>query len=93
MSREDYLLEMCSGRAAWTVVPEQIDSIDLEIVASRIESEGWSCTLRNRLCYTFTGEMADITLYPSGKLLVKTGERDVAATIAETHMLVWLAES
>ena len=37
--------------------------------------------------------MADITLYPSGKLLVKTGERDVAATIAEKHMLVWLAES
>jgi hypothetical protein len=93
VSREDYLLEMCSGRAAWTVVPEQIDSIDLEIVANRIESEGWSCTLRNRLCYTFTGEKADITLYPSGKLLVKTGERDVAATIAETHMQVWLAES
>ena len=52
MSREDYLLEMCSGRAAWTVVPEKIDKIDLEIVTARIEAEGWNCTLRNRLLYT-----------------------------------------
>ncbi len=92
MSREDYLLEMCSGRAAWTVVPEKIDKIDLEIVSARIESGGWVCTLRNRLCCTFSGELADITLYPSGKLLVKSGERDVAASIAELHMQVWLAE-
>ena len=92
MSCEDYLLEMCSGRAAWTVVPEKIENIDLDIVTSRIESEGWNCTLRNRLCCTFTGEVADITLYPSGKLLVKTGDRDVAATIANHHMQVWLAE-
>ena len=92
MSREDYLLAMCSGRAAWTFVPEKIAKIDLEIVTARIEAEGWDCTLRNRLCCTFSGELADITLYPSGKLLVKSGERDVAATIAERHMQVWLAE-
>ena len=70
----------------------QRDKIDLEIVSARIESEGWDCTLRNRLCCTFSGELADITLYPSGKLLVKSGERDVAASIAERHMQVWLAE-
>ena len=92
MSGDEYLLEMCSGRAAWTVVPEQIDKIDLEIVTARIEAEGWNCTLRNRLCCTFSGDLADITLYPSGKLLVKSGNRDVAATIAEQHMHVWLAE-
>ncbi len=91
MGREEFLLEMCSGRAAWTVIPEKIDNIDLEIVTSIIESEGWECTLRNRLCCTFSGDVADITLYPSGKLLVKTEERDVAAKIAERHMHVWLA--
>jgi hypothetical protein len=92
VSSEDFLLEMCSGRAAWTVVPEKIGNIDLEIVSAIIEAEGWSCTLRNRLCCTFSGDLADITLYPSGKLLVKSGDRDVAATIAERHMQVWLAE-
>ena len=92
VSRDTYLLEMCSGRAAWTVVPEEINEIDLEIVSARIEAEGWNCTLRNRLCCTFSGDQADITLYPSGKLLVKSGDKDVAATIAEHHVHVWLAE-
>ncbi len=93
MSTEDeFLLEMCSGRAAWTVIPNHITEIDLEIVTCIIENEGWTCTLRNRLCCTFTGE-ADITLYPSGKLLVKSGERDVAEKIARRHVEVWLSNS
>ena len=91
MGREEFLLEMCSGRAAWTVIPEKIEKIDLQSVTSIIEAEGWECTLRNRLCCTFSGDVADITLYPSGKLLVKTEERGVAAKIAERHMHVWLA--
>ncbi|CAI8370381.1 MAG: Uncharacterised protein [Marine Group II euryarchaeote MED-G33] len=91
MSREGFLLEMCSGRAAWTVVPEHIDKIDLEMVTARIEAEGWTCTLRNRLCCTFSSDLADITLYPSGKLLVKSGDREVAATVAERHIQIWLA--
>lgn len=92
MTETGYLLEMCSGRAAWTVVPEETTAIDLETVTARIEAEGWTCTLRNRLCCTFSGEQADITLYPSGKLLVKSGERDVAQQIADHHIHVWLAE-
>ncbi len=92
MSEEGFLLEMCSGRAAWTVLPENLDGIDLEMVTARIENEGWTCTLRNRLCCTFTGE-AEITLFPSGKLLVKSGDREVAERIAIHHMRVWLAES
>tara|TARA_B100000965_G_C19079188_1_gene535491 strand:+ start:75 stop:356 length:282 start_codon:yes stop_codon:yes gene_type:complete len=92
VSSEDYLLEMCSGRAAWTVVPEKVTQIELETVSAIIEAEGWNCTLRNRLCYTFSGEEVDITLYPSGKLLIKTDSRDVASTIATHHVHVWLAE-
>ncbi|MDP6900284.1 MAG: Sua5/YciO/YrdC/YwlC family protein, partial [Candidatus Thalassarchaeaceae archaeon] len=90
MNDDGFLLEMCSGRAAWTVIPENISSINLESVTAKIEAEGWKCTLRNRLCCTFSGE-ADVTLYPSGKLLVKSGERDVAQRIATRHIQVWLA--
>lgn len=92
MSNEDYLLEMCSGRAAWTVVPERVTEIELQEVSAIIEEEGWICTLRNRLCYTFSGEDVDITLYPSGKLLIKTEKREVATGIAEKHVHVWLAK-
>ena len=40
MSSEDYLLEMCSGRAAWTVVPDKVNEIELEAVSTIIENEG-----------------------------------------------------
>ena len=92
MNEEGYILEMCSGRAAWTVLPETLTGIDLEVVTARIEKDGWKCTLRNRLCCTFNGD-AEITLFPSGKLLVKSGDRDVAERIALHHIGVWLAES
>ncbi len=89
-TEEGFLLEMCSGRAAWTVIPNDISEIDLEVVAAQIEKEGWVCTLRNRLCCTFTRE-ANITLYPSGKLLVKSGDRSIAERIARHHVEVWLS--
>ncbi|DAC60727.1 MAG TPA: hypothetical protein D7I10_07595 [Candidatus Poseidoniales archaeon] len=92
VSSEDYLLEMCSGRAAWTVVPDKVNEIDLQAVSAIIENEGWSCTLRNRLCYTFAGEDVNITLYPSGKLLIKTDNREIASQIAQHHVQVWLSE-
>lgn len=91
-TEDEFLLEMCSGRAAWTVIPSSISEIDLEVVTAQIEGDGWICTLRNRLCCTFTGE-ANITLYPSGKLLVKSGDRDVAEKIARHHVEVWLPNS
>jgi len=90
LSEDAYLLEMCSGRAAWTVIPNGMDSIDLETVSIRLEADGWKCTLRNRLCYTFTG-LAEITLYPSGKLLVKGEDESIAAEIANRHITNWLA--
>ena len=91
-TENEFLLEMCSGRAAWTVIPNGISAIDLEGVTAKIESEGWTCTLKNRLCCTFTGD-AKITLYPSGKLLVKSGDRDIAERIAKHHVQVWLSHS
>ena len=36
----------------------------------------------------FTGE-ADLTLYPSGKLLVKTADKELAEAIATKHMSIW----
>ncbi|GIS44960.1 MAG: hypothetical protein Ct9H90mP16_20300 [Candidatus Poseidoniales archaeon] len=92
MSSEDYLLEMCSGRAAWTVVPDKVNEIELEGGFRNHRKRGWSCTLRNRLCYTFAGEDVNITLYPSGKLLIKTDNREIASQIAQHHVQVWLSE-
>lgn len=89
MGGEGYLLEICSGRAAWQVQPDDIKEIELAAVAEKIISDGWECTLQNRLCYTFSGEV-DLTLFPSGKLLVKSGDRDLVEKIAGLHISKWL---
>jgi hypothetical protein len=89
MSENDHVLEVCSGRAAWQVIPNEQLSIDLDAVGAKIVAAGWDCTLENRLCHTFSGEV-DLTLFPSGKLLVKTADRETATRIARTHLDDWL---
>lgn len=82
-------MEMCGNRAAWQIVVDGIDNIDLEKVGSKIESAGFEIGIRTRLAWTFSGP-ADLTLYPSGKLLVKTQDKDLAAQIAEDHVKNWV---
>ena len=87
---DSYVLEGCSGGAAWQVEPQSPDVIDLEKIAKKIVAAGWECTLENRLCYTFSGDV-NLTLFPSGKLLVKTSEREIANDIAKIHIDDWLS--
>ena len=86
---DDFVLELCGNKAAWQVMPKGIDSIDLEKVGNKIEQEGYTVGIRTRLAWTFSGP-ADLTLYPTGKLLVKTEDKQLATEIANKHMLVWV---
>ena len=81
-------MELCGNKAAYQIVPVGIKSIDLEKVGAIIESSGYQVGIRNRLCWTFSGP-CELTLYPSGKLLVKTEDRDIAAEVAQQHVDVW----
>ena len=83
---DGFVMELCGNRAAWQIDLDEIDSIDLDVVGARIESDGYEVGIRNRLCWTFTGP-CDLTLYPSGKLLVKTENKELAAEVATTHVL------
>jgi|TARA_B110000196_G_C20915245_1_gene552556 hypothetical protein len=84
-----YVLEVCSGRAAWQVQPSSLSQIEMGEVSEKIISSGWECTLKNRLCYTFSGPV-DLTLFPSGKLLIKTPDQQIADDIAKKHIETWL---
>jgi hypothetical protein len=92
MSEAGFVLEMCSGKAAWTIIPADNIAIDLERVSKRIEEAGWTCTIRNRLCYVFVGK-AGLTLFPSGRLLVKSGDEEFARKIAARHVEIWLTDN
>ncbi len=82
-------MEMCGNKSAWQIVVDGIEKINLEAVGLEIESAGYTIGIRTRLAWTFSGP-AELTLYPSGKLLVKTEDREVAAHIAEAHVNRWV---
>ena len=82
-------MEMCGNKSAWQIEVDGIDKIDLESVGGKIESAGYTIGIRTRLAWTFSGP-AELTLYPSGKLLVKTEDKELAAKIAQDHVQTWV---
>lgn len=89
MTEDSFVMEMCGNRSAWQIQVDGIEKINLENVGLEIESAGYTIGIRTRLAWTFTGP-ADLTLYPSGKLLVKTEDKELAAQIAEAHVKKWV---
>ena len=85
---DGFTMKLCGNKAAYQIVPEGIDSIDLNLVGALIESAGYQVGIRNRLCWTFSGP-CELTLYPSGKLLVKTEDISLAEEVAQQHVEVW----
>ena len=85
---DGFAMELCGNKAAWQIVPDGVTSIDLELVGRVIQEAGYSVGIQTRLCWTFSG-LCDLTLYPSGKLLVKTENKDLAAEVAQQHVTVW----
>ena len=80
---------MCGNRAAWQIQVDGVEKIDLEAVGGKIDSAGYTVGIRTRLAWTFSGP-AELTLYPSGKLLVKTEDKELAANIAREHVEEWV---
>ena len=89
MSDDSFVLEMCGNKSAWQIQVEGIEKIDLDLVGGKIESAGYTVGIRTRLAWTFSGP-AELTLYPSGKLLVKTEDKELAARIAKEHVESWV---
>ena len=82
-------MELCGNKSAWQIEVQDIDGIELESVGMKIEAAGYTIGIRTRLAWTFSGP-AELTLYPSGKLLVKTEDKDLAANIAKSHVTDWV---
>jgi len=89
LSDEPFIMEMCGNRAAWQIVIDGVEKIDLEKVGHRIQADGYEVGIMTRLAWTFSGP-AELTLYPSGKLLVKTEDKKLAAEVAELHVNKWV---
>jgi len=89
LSDDSFVMEMCGNKSAWQIEVDAVEKIDLEAVGTKIESAGYTVGIRTRLAWTFSGP-AELTLYPSGKLLVKTEDKELAASIARLHVREWV---
>ena len=88
---DESMLELCSNRAAWQVAPRETTTLQLDQIASRIVEDGYTPILQTPLCHTFEGP-ANLTLFPSGKLMIKCEDKESALGIARHHLSCWLAE-
>lgn len=86
---EGFTMELCCAKGAYQIVPEGIESIDLAAVGGAIVVAGFEAGVQSRLCWTFTGD-CDMTLYPSGKLMVRTEDAELAAHVAQQHITSWV---
>ncbi len=86
---DTFSMELCGSKGAWQIVPEGCEGIDLEAVGAKIVADGYAVGLRTRLMWTFTGP-SDLSLFPSGKLLVKTQDQELASNVAERHLNHWI---
>ena len=55
MSDDSFVMEMCGNRAAWQIVVDGVDNIDLEKVGKRIQEDGYEIGIMTRLAWTFSG--------------------------------------
>ena len=86
---DGFAMELCGAKGSYQIVPEGVEAIDLEKVGTAIEAEGYEVGVRSRLCWTFTGP-CDLTLYPSGKLMVRTEDKALAEEVAKKHVSAWV---
>lgn len=87
---EGFVLELCSGKSAWQIEPTEKMTIELEQVSKRIQNAGYEVKIETRMCHILHSEDVNITLFPSGKILVKCDKRERAIEIAKQHLQEWL---
>ena len=82
-------MELCGAKGSYQIVPDDITAIDLDAVGGAIEAAGYEVGVRSRLCWTFTGR-CEMTLYPSGKLMVRTEDNDRCRRRSSARLPQWV---
>ena len=72
-----YLLKPCRGKAAFEAVPKEKVQLDMERGKAALESQGYDVTDAH-VMLVCTTENLQVSIYPSGKLLIQTESREDA---------------
>ena len=77
------------GREKCDALLQNTGRCRIAAVGEAIVGAGFEAGVQSRLCWTFTGD-CDMTLYPSGKLMVRTEDAELAAHVAQQHITLWV---
>jgi len=86
------LLEVSTKDRSWDILPDDVTSIDLSSIATRVEASGWKCVSEAPLLRTFRAD-CDICLHVSGRLEVHASSKDLAERVARLLVGTWLADT
>ena len=50
LTKDEFVMELCGNKAAWQIVPENLDKIDLAVVGARIVEAGYEIGVSTRFC-------------------------------------------
>lgn len=90
-----YRMRVVSGRSSWLVLPDDVESLTLDLLNDRIERAGWRCTQQGSRRYDLenTKDQVKMSLYAHrGRLLARTHDRSSALSVANTYMDLLYAE-
>ena len=86
---DGFAMELCGTQGSYQIVPDDVETIDLDTVGAAIEAAGFEVGVSSRLCWTFSGR-CEMTLYPSGKLMIRTEDKALAEDVANQHVSTWV---
>jgi TATA-box binding protein (TBP) (component of TFIID and TFIIIB) len=76
-----YLLRPCRGKAAFEAVPRERIQLDMERCRTDMEAHGYDVTDAGVMVVAVKGKL-QVSIYPSGKLLIHTRSRENALEVA-----------
>jgi hypothetical protein len=82
MEGEFYLLRPCKTSAAYEAIPKKNIRIDLGKCSSRLKIHGYKIACDAKVMLVVRNG-CEISIHPSGKLIIKTDLEDVAKSVAD----------
>lgn len=76
-----YLLKPCRGKAAFEAIPKEKVQLDMQKFKTNLEARDYEVTDAGVMLVAVKGKL-QVSIYPSGKLLIHTGSRVNALEVA-----------
>jgi ribonuclease HIII len=87
-----YLLKPCRGKAAFEAVPKERVQLDMEKGKTDLGAHGYKVTDAGVMLVAVKKKL-QVSIYPSGKLLIQTKSKEDAMDIAnEIYAIIGIAE-